>query len=220
VRYILLLDPRKPVTPDPNNIGITVPAPFFRHWDADRRLREHPAISSTRVRSFRGDIYNSAGIKPGELNVSINTTLNLSDFRASVIRNGAFKIELTRDPSLHLRFDEDNEMRPTLHILDTRTVSMLALLDLTGFMSYIPIPEDADLLDQLSYPHSLRNSLTLTPYSSEDLPRHWKSLHLNSRGSTCLSFANIIRSGQVVSLPLISPTFLFTDLVFKVFINE
>lgn len=161
VRDLLLLNPT-----NPNNVA------YFRDWDGDQRLRQHALVRSGRVPNFRGDIYNSAGIKPGELKVSLKATANLSDFRASVIRNGAFKIELTRDPSLHLRFNEKDEMRPTLHILDTHTIVILALLDLTGFMSYILYSEDPDLIEKLSCRHISSNCLPLTPCSSDDLSHH------------------------------------------------
>lgn len=147
-------------------------AAYFRDWDGDQRLRQHALIRCGRVPNFRDDIYNSAGIKPGELNVSVKATANLSDFRASVLRNGAFKIKLTREPSLHLRFNEKDEMRPTLHILDTRTISNLALLDLTGFMSYILYSEDADLIEKSTCRHISSNCLPLTPCSSDDLHHH------------------------------------------------
>jgi hypothetical protein len=138
VKNLLLLDPKKQLNfQDANAHRHEVRIPYFRSWDGDQRLRQHAIIRSARPPTLRSDIYNSAGIKPGELGVSVGAVTNLSDFRASVIRNGAFKLELTRDPSLHLRFDENDEMRPTLLILDSRTISMLALLDLTGFMSYV-----------------------------------------------------------------------------------
>ena len=85
--------------------------------------------------TFRGDLFNSAGIKPGEVNPKEAAKANLADFRATVILKGAFKLALTSDPSLHLRFDETNFLQPTLLILDSRTISNLALLDLTGFMA-------------------------------------------------------------------------------------
>jgi hypothetical protein len=132
----LLLDPNKDFTlTDPDNNGAQVP--YFRAWAGEQRLRirHHPLKRSAVPPTFRGDVYNSAGIKPGELDPKEPAKANLSDFRATVILNGAFKIALTNDPSGHLRFDENDEMRPTLLILDSRTVSMLALLDLTGLIA-------------------------------------------------------------------------------------
>jgi hypothetical protein len=170
VKNLLLLDPKKQLKfQDPSNNRHEVP--YFRSWNGDQRLRQHAIIRSARRPTLRSDIYNSAGIKPGELGVCVGTVTNLSDFRASVIRNGAFKLELTRDPALHLRFDENDEMRPTLLILDSRTISMLALLDLTGFMSYVPHSEDAYLTEMSIYLPILTNSLHLTHYSLVD-PRH------------------------------------------------
>ena len=109
--------------------------PYFRAWDGHQRLRRHPLKRSVVPPTFRGDIYTSAGIRPGEVNLNERAKANLSDFRASVLLKGAFKIALTNDPSLHLRFDENDGMRPTLFILDTRTLLMVALLDLIGFMA-------------------------------------------------------------------------------------
>jgi hypothetical protein len=135
VRKLLLLDPEKSLRfLDPNQTNQEL-LPYFRAWNGDQRLRQHALLRSALPRTFRGSIYGSAGIKPGELGTSGLSIANLSDLRASVIGNGAFKIALTNDPTLHLRFDDNDEMRPTLFILDSRTVLMLALLDLTGFMS-------------------------------------------------------------------------------------
>lgn len=109
--------------------------PYFRAWNGHQRLRRHPLKRSVVPPTLRGDIYTSAGIRPGEVNLNDRAKGNLSDFRASVLLKGAFKIALTKDPSLHLRFDEKDGTRPTLFILDSRTLLMLALLDLTGLMA-------------------------------------------------------------------------------------
>ena len=90
----------------------------FQGWDGHQRLRRHPLKRSVVPPTLRGDIYTSAGIRPGEVNLKDRAKANLSDFRASVLLKGAFKIALTNDPSLHLRFDENDGMRPTLFILD------------------------------------------------------------------------------------------------------
>jgi hypothetical protein len=134
LRNLLLLDPNRDfmlVDPDRGSEGI----PYFRAWDGNQRLRHHPLKQSAVPPTFRGDLYTSAGIRPGELNLKEKAMVNLSDFRASILLKGAFRIALTNDPSLHLQFDENNYMRPTLLILDSRTLSILALLDLTGLMA-------------------------------------------------------------------------------------
>lgn len=134
LRNLLLLDPNKDfMLIDPNRDSQGVP--YFRAWDGNQRLRHHPLKRSAVPPTFRGDLYTSAGIRPGELNLKDGEKINLSDFRASILLKGAFRIALTNDPSLHLRFDENDQMRPTLLILDSRTLSMLALLDLIGLMS-------------------------------------------------------------------------------------
>ena len=92
-------------------------------------------MRSARPPTFRGDLYNSAGIKPGELNPKETAKANLADLKANVILNGAFRMALTNDPSLHLRFDETDFKLPTLLVLDSGTIKTLALLDLTGFMA-------------------------------------------------------------------------------------
>lgn len=131
---MLLLDPNREFRHD-NWRRDLEEVPYFRAWDGHQRLRHHPLKRSVVPPTFRGDIYTSAGIKPGEVNLNDKAKANLCDFRASVLLKGAFKIALTKDPSLHLRFDEKDGMRPTLFILDSRTLLMLALLDLTGFMA-------------------------------------------------------------------------------------
>lgn len=106
--------------------------PYFRAWDSNWRLRNHPLKRAAIPSNFRGDIYTSVGIRPSEINAQL-LGANLSDFRALIVKKGLFRIALTNDPTLHLRFVH-NETRPTLFVLDSRTISMLALLDLTGFM--------------------------------------------------------------------------------------
>ena len=121
------------MVPDPKLNFVEVP--YFRSWNGDQRLRHHPLKRSAVPATYRGDLYTSAGIRPGEVNPKDPAKANLSDFKASVLLSGPIKIALTSDPSLHLRFNENEEMRPTLLILDSRTITMLALLDLTGFMT-------------------------------------------------------------------------------------
>jgi hypothetical protein len=132
VRNLLLLDANKDLgihgTKDKTKL------PYFRAWEGEQN-REHSLMRSALPPTFRGDLYASAGIKPGEINPKETAKANLADFRAKIILKGAFKIGLTNDPSLHLRFDETDVLRPTLLILDTRTISTLAILDLTGFMA-------------------------------------------------------------------------------------
>lgn len=125
---MLLLDPYGAFKRDGN-------LQYFRAWGGHQRLRHHPLKQSVVPPTLRGDIYTSAGIRPGEVDLQDRAKANLSDFRASVLLKGPFKIALTNDPSLHLHFDENDGMRPTLFILDSRTLLMLALLDLTGFMA-------------------------------------------------------------------------------------
>jgi hypothetical protein len=134
VYNILLLDPKKHLTiPDPKDSKIRLP--YFRAWSGDQNFRQHSFTRSAHLPTFRGDLYNSAGIKPGEINPKKTAKANLADLKANVILNGPFKMKLTNDPSLHLRFDETDCQRPTLLLLDSRTIKMLALLDLTGFMA-------------------------------------------------------------------------------------
>jgi len=127
---------------DPDNCGKRVP--YFRAWPEKKlRISHHPLKRSAIPPTFRGDIFNSAGIKPGECNFKEPAKANLSDLRASIIINGAFRIALTNDPSLHLRFNDDDQ-RPTLLLLDSRTILRVALLDLTGLMSYVSQMRDTD----------------------------------------------------------------------------
>lgn len=135
VRNLLLLDPKK----DLKIRGNSDKVPYFRAWGDEQKFREQSLMRSALPPTFRGDLYVSAGIKPGEIISTEALRANLADFRAKVILKGAFKMELTNDPSLHLRFDETKFKRPTLLILDSRTISMLAILDLTGFMEYVTL---------------------------------------------------------------------------------
>lgn len=108
--------------------------PLFRLWRGGTK-RQKPFICSTVSHNIRGGILNSAGVKEGEIDLKKETPkANLADLRDEFILAGAFGLELTSDPSLHLRFDETDFKRPTLLILDTRTLALVALLDLTGLM--------------------------------------------------------------------------------------
>lgn len=133
VRNILLLDPLRELRLPTSEDGEKVTS-FFRAWTGEQYFREHSLMRSTIPQTLRGDILNSAGLKPGELDPKETPKANLADFRVKFITDGAFKIKTTTDPSLHLRFDESDFRRPTLCILDSRTITMLALLDLTGLM--------------------------------------------------------------------------------------
>jgi hypothetical protein len=114
--------------------------PFFRAWKGGKDRRKNTFMRSTLSHNFRGDVLTSAGIKDGELDVTSEGAkketpkANLADLRDEFILGGAFKMELTNNPSLHLRFDETDFKRPTLLILDIRTVVLVSLLDFTGLM--------------------------------------------------------------------------------------
>lgn len=133
INNLLLLDPEGKFKLFQSKRG-NIDLPYFRAWNGDQRFRKHALLRPALPRTFRGYVFSSAGIKPGEISTQTSSMANLSDLRASVISNGAFKIMLTNDPSLHLRFDDNDEMHPTLFILDSRTVLMIAILDLTGLM--------------------------------------------------------------------------------------
>ena len=142
LRNLLILDPNKTFMHrcGLNNIPNGLDCPYFRTWTAAQTsiALTHPLRSrgSMLPAIYRRDIYHSAGIKPGELDPKDTPKANLSDIRASVLRTGSFKIALTSDPSLHLRFDDETRTTPTLLILDSRTVLMVALLDVTDLMAY------------------------------------------------------------------------------------
>lgn len=112
--------------------------PFFRAWRGGKERRKSTFMRSTLSHDFRGDILTSAGLKEGEIELKKETPkASLADLRDEFILEGAFKMKWTNDPSLHLRFDETDFKRPTLMVLDTRTVLLVALLDLTGLMRFI-----------------------------------------------------------------------------------
>ena len=73
---------------------------------------------------------------------------SLSDLNDRDIYNGPFRLNLTDNPALHLRFDneEQHKDRPTIYILDTRTIGLLGLLDITGFMAYYPLQASSRLI--------------------------------------------------------------------------
>ena len=112
--------------------------PFFRAWRGGKERRKSTFMRSTISQDFRGDILTSAGLKEGEIEFKKETPkASVADLRDEFILEGAFKMKWTNDPSLHLRFDETDFKRPTLMVLDTRTVLLVALLDLTGLMRFI-----------------------------------------------------------------------------------
>ena len=88
-------------------------------------------------RTFRNDVLSVAGLTSADCVSASEKPLQgpLSDLRASNIYNGPFRICITSDPSLHLRFDP-NKGRPTILVLGSDTICKLALLDLTGLMAY------------------------------------------------------------------------------------
>jgi hypothetical protein len=139
--------------------------PFFRAWRGGQNRRQNKFMRSTVPQNLRGDILVSAGLKKGESDTGKEKPkANLADFRDEFILQGAFKMELTNDPSLHLRFDETDFKRPTLLILDSRTLLLTALLDLTGLMRQDPryyclhVPSEMKLetfFDELLLSHSL-----------------------------------------------------------------
>lgn len=127
VRNIILLDP------------IDRFSPYFTHGPprSNKDLRQLPLIRRGQSQNIRQDILNSAGLKQREIDSGKVLQLEgiLSDINARTIHNGAFRLALTDDPSRHLLFDESGARNhPTILVLDSRTVSILALLDLTGFM--------------------------------------------------------------------------------------
>jgi hypothetical protein len=121
VRNLLLLDPSSHL------------CPFFGSSKGNQQLRDHPLLRHVVPPTFRGDVFSAAGVKPGEVKPIKDAQEHLSDIDASFIRNGPFRLALTDDPARHLRFDEGGP-QPTILVLDSKTISRLALLDLTGFM--------------------------------------------------------------------------------------
>jgi hypothetical protein len=85
--------------------------------------------------TLQGDIFTASGVDPGEVDVNLRSELrgSLSDINARDLYKGPFRIALTNDPSQHLRFVE-TRLQPTILVLDSQTICILAILDLTGFM--------------------------------------------------------------------------------------
>ena len=135
VRNLLLLDPKGDIMLPhlPNSSPLVSPGIVnLEQW----RLRYHPLIP-TFPTGFAGDVYFSAGLDPSELNIR-TSKVDLFNIRASTLLQGAFKIRLTDDPSMHLRFEE-KDRHATLLILDSKTMLRLMLLDLTGLMRSMPL---------------------------------------------------------------------------------
>ena len=100
-------------------------------------MRHLPLVRRSHPHNIRQDILNSTGLKPKEINPRKRLELQgaLSDIDARTLYNGPFRLALTDDPSHHLRFDESGSRhQPTILVLDSHTICILALLDLTGFM--------------------------------------------------------------------------------------
>jgi hypothetical protein len=121
LRNLLLLDPSSHL------------CPFFGPSRGNQQLRDHPLLRHVVPSTFRGDLFSAAGVKPGELKPIKDAQEHLSDIDASFIRNGPFRLALTANPARHLRFDEGGP-QPTILVLDSKSISRLALLDLTGLM--------------------------------------------------------------------------------------
>jgi len=104
--------------------------------DVDQTLPfRHPLIRQPFPDTFRGALLSAAGIKPSEINSLQKSDLSrpVSDINDRDLTSGPFRLAITDDPRRHLRFDDTN-VDPTITILDTQTVCILALLDLTGMM--------------------------------------------------------------------------------------
>jgi hypothetical protein len=127
-RNLLLLDP------------VDCIAPYFSHDPprSNKDLRRLPLIRRGHPQNFQGALLNAAGLKPEEVRKSeipLGLKGSLSDIDARTLYNGPFRLSLTNDPSLHLRFAvSDPRKQPSILVLDSRTMCNLALLDLTGFM--------------------------------------------------------------------------------------
>lgn len=121
VRNLLLLDAKNYL------------CPVFGPSRRDKQLRCHTLLRQIIPSTFRGDLFNAAGVKPGEVKPVKDVQEHLTDIDASFIHNGPFRLALTDDPSKHLGFDESGA-RPTILVLDSDTIIRLALLDLTGLM--------------------------------------------------------------------------------------
>lgn len=130
IRNLLLLDPDR--TFFIKDSVSSKETPLFRAWNGSQRFLEHSMFQSESPRRFSDAIFRAAGINAREINTKSSAIVNLYDFNVSTIRQGAFLVQLTNDPSLHLRFADVDGMRPTLYILDTHTALMLGFLDLTG----------------------------------------------------------------------------------------
>jgi hypothetical protein len=151
VRNLLLLDPSSHL------------CPFFGSSKGNQQLRNHPLLRHVVPSTFRGDLFSIAGVKPGEVTPIKDAQEHLSDIDASFIRNGPFRLALTDDPARHLRFDEGGP-QPTILVLDSKTISKLALLDLAGFMKYDHLYNMLLIqpLEILGYLHSSQNFSHLT----------------------------------------------------------
>jgi len=114
---------------------------------ADKTVRrlphDHSLIRRPLPSSLRQDVYSATGIKPTELDCieKSNLSCSLSDINDRDLTSGPFCLEITDDPRRHLRFDDTStNASPTIKVLDTQTVCILSLLDLTGIMEYYNQP--------------------------------------------------------------------------------
>lgn len=129
-RNILLLDPRN------NLVGCFLPRNPPLRSSKPSLSQGHSLIRRVLAETLRGDLYKSAGLKPAEINAqNIFLPGSLSDINDRDLYTGPFSLALTNDPALHLRFHETKVN--TILVLDSRTVCMLAILDLTGLMKSI-----------------------------------------------------------------------------------
>ena len=117
----------------------------------------HSLIRRPLPQNLRGDLYKATGIKPNEISVRKQILSgSLSDINDRDLTLGPFRLALTDDPRLHLRFD-NTKQEPTILILDTRSVCILSILDFTGIMECAHFMTMLNNLEPSVYQHSWPN---------------------------------------------------------------
>lgn len=109
---------------------------YFRAWEGGHKFRGRRTLfPNLGPNSFSEALLRSAGIKQAEIIRDGEKPHSgpLHNLKASIIKTGPFDLALTNNPSCHLRFDEDKR-QPTILLLDSDTISKLAILESTGLM--------------------------------------------------------------------------------------
>jgi hypothetical protein len=137
---------------------------FLDFLQTDFHVEDEPAQNP-----IHAMVLGAAGIKIFEIEKSEaaeSTQGPLDELSASNVKNGPFKILLTKIPSRHLTFDESSQ-KPTILLLDLAIVRDFVIPQGIGLSRSRTSLTVTEFIDFVVYPHTYLNYFTLTFFSSD-----------------------------------------------------